>query len=596
MARRRHIPTESTSASKEPPSNMEPQGLASSVIQIPGLGAIAATNTHTTMTPSMAYTLPKTDAQELQMGLSKEDHKSSDHSSPKSRSFTTSNSEKLSLVLQSAPNHELSTPTIPSNNAADHKDNKIESAKTVILQSRIPEKHSSINGTNGGEIASSSKPGVANSEPSRVNLIDNGKDLTNQPKKHSSKLQPSNRDSNGSQGSKEGNTKENITLNSAPRRKFPVIDSTASRPSQTQAPMRSPTATTLLIPKQPVPEKPATRPFVRDWTPLSAPYTHMRNDWELQHYRPSTNKDQVASIHEPRGSSKWPDPRGSQPPARNHFQHYPRDLGSELDALAYQHRDLHDWLSFTGWHDHDYRLGLLHRKRRLADLDREKNEIDKERAELLSADERALKKPTRFRDGFGGMDDFEIDYTSRNAGRELFISPLMRSRKREYNRSDCGADFPRKMSRVDGRADRRDSSPRARDGHSKRGYYHEEVEEGEIIEPLDRQCGSVLIGSAQLTRSLQTGDPRRIRRPSSPTCHVAHRVQHSPERGRHHSSLNNGLRRRSSSRFPPAGGYRDEKPGPFSSARLENPRSPPPRGGRGGRGSRGGHRPSRRGA
>lgn len=48
------------------------------------------------------------------------------------------------------------------------------------------------------------------------------------------------------------------------------------------------------------------------------------------------------------------------------------DEDKEVERLASRHPDLRDWLELTGWHFTDYRMGELDRRRRMADIDREK--------------------------------------------------------------------------------------------------------------------------------------------------------------------------------------------------------------------------------
>lgn len=107
------------------------------------------------------------------------------------------------------------------------------------------------------------------------------------------------------------------------------------------------------------------------------------------------------------------------------------------DRMTHYDRDLRDWLTYTNWHDEGYRARFLERKRRLAEIEREK-------VELLEADQREnTTRPT--------AEPQEPPFSSGPA-RPLANRTDLRATgfKRELFR-DEEANGPRKVSRIDHR-------------------------------------------------------------------------------------------------------------------------------------------------
>lgn len=350
-----------------------------------------------------------------------------------------------------APKHITSLPPKPTIDMADRKKIKAKRAETPIAEEIHPIKQVSTVTNKENATVGSPAQDIKDSKLLQVQLHDGGKELED------GEIQ-----SNGSQASSQSDAKR-VLLPSAPISRSattkPLASTTPHEPTS-----QNPTKMTLPLQKTSLPEKPASAPSPRDKTPPTAPHSHKHRGWELQHYRPSLNEARGDRAHDPREHTRRPlhlPPLAPSRPDSPIYKH-PHDRYSEHDRPTTQDRDLDDWLSFTGWHNRDFRADFLQRKRRLALLDREKIEIEQERAKLMSADNRASGLETVGYRSSGsvrdGADEFEADFPSRNAGRELFSSPAPGNRlKREYT-SDRENLSRRKMSRMDKGGRRRDSS------------------------------------------------------------------------------------------------------------------------------------------
>lgn len=491
-------------------SQIESQNSVSSIS--PSSDAIirsASTNT-LALAPApqqMASAAHETDVHELQKEM-KELEKIIAFGPSNAQLSTTANNGTQPPDAPAATEHVPSTPVKLPINTADCKDNKDETSKTV-LQSMHPKEHKS---NDANEAVSKPHMDIRASQPSNVNQRDMIGALHNDNKLINT-TQPFKKTKNGNikenwnladgkmppkgpQVSKEGNIKEVIQPGSPPSNS-PVPKTPASGLPQKTAAHPPASTNAPQIQRHPVPEKPVSKLPAQDTAPPPGPRNYMGNNWELQHYRPSANRAPVdRKIHEPRGSIRLPSPVLpwlSLPPDLS-TDYRPRDPDFELEKLASKDRDLEDWLVFTGWHSQEYRADFLERNRRLAHLDRERRQIEQERARLMSADECA-PKTARFCGSIGGAEpEFKADHDSRNIGRDLFGSPPPRPRKREYI-SDCEDELPLHKTRsVYSRGGGRQGlSMGARDGYDKRGYYREEMKEDmirldcELVAPKSRR-------------------------------------------------------------------------------------------------------------
>ncbi|KAJ4402521.1 hypothetical protein N0V82_010773, partial [Gnomoniopsis sp. IMI 355080] len=403
------------------------------------------------------------------------------------RSLTTTIAKKLSAhAFQSAANQMPSTSVNMPIKQTDQKKQKDETDETVPQELHPKDPTSTDDNktvSNPQQIIRGSGP-----QPLKVMLHDVVKALD---EKHVEKPQSSQNIGTtkgnstledckvlaiGPQDSQGGDVKKALLPGSPPSMN-PFMKKVASDlpPKQVSQPPPSTSTNTLQTQQHPMPEKEVDKPRAQDPTPPSAPRNPLPTGRETQNYRPSWNRAPVDRINERRrgGNTRLPSPiprRPSLPPpalpssSNNNNNYYrPRDPDLELEKFASRDRDLQDWLVFTGWHNRGHRADFLQRKRRLAELDRGRREIEQERARLMSAEDDLIK-----------TDDF---YASWNTGsREPLGSPTPRIRKREYI-GDYEDESPRKMSRQDNREDRRDLSARATGDYGKRGYYHEEVRE-----------------------------------------------------------------------------------------------------------------------
>lgn len=453
-----------------------------------------ANATATTIAPpatfnTVASTLHKTDEHRLKQDLKEQVDQLIAQEASNAQSLTVVDGQKLSPDTQPpfTPGLASSAPAKLSINTADHKDKGGETEKAVILQQVDLQKHRNANGSKEHQTLSSPKPdvdvskdNVAQEEPkkrpvsSQTSKKKEGSDVQADPiprnlREGLNALQDSNNTSSANQ---------HITC-STPMSKLPLLALPAPNPPKQQVDL-PPSKSALEGQMHSALDKPATKSAIltsKDEAPRSAPRDHKNNDRELQRYRPKMDPARVNEGQKFRGSTIRAMPAGPQLPNRSPSYYRQRDLDFDFDMLVSQNHDLKDWLVFTGWHNRDYRAAFLERKRRLADLDREKDEIDQERARLMSADEYALET-ARYRNGICGADDFKNDAFSRNTGKELFSSPLPSNRKRDYV-SEYEDEFPRKMSRVDTRDHRRESSREGREEYGKRFYHRDEVEKGE---------------------------------------------------------------------------------------------------------------------
>lgn len=344
-----------------------------------------------------------------------------------------------------APKHTTSLPPKPTIDMAHCKKNK--GRETPITKKIHPIKQVSTVTDKKNATVGSPAQDIKDSKSLQVHLGDRGKDLED------GEIQ-----SNGSQASSQSDAKK-VLLPSAPISRSATTKTTTSTSPREQT-AQNPTKMSLPLRKTSVSEKSAREPTPRDETPPTGPRSHNHRGWELQHYRPSLHQARGDRDHSSRGHTRRPLHLPSLAPSRPDspiYQH-PNDRYSEHDRPISQDHDLDDWLTFTGWHNRDFRADYLQRKRRIAFLDRE---IEHERAKLMSADQHALISETVGYHSSGsirdGTDEAEADRPSRNAGRELFGSPAHGiRRKREYT-SDGENQSRRKMSRVDDSDRRRDS-------------------------------------------------------------------------------------------------------------------------------------------
>lgn len=412
---------------------------------IPGL---ASTNTPPP-TPQNMTSAPNDKAQKIQNHL-KELGRIIAFGAAKSQVTKIVKTMKMPQYGPFAPNHTTSLPPKATTYMADCKKTKAKAGDPVTKEIHPINQVSTVTDKKNATVGSPAHD-IEDSKSLQARLRDGGKDLED------GEIQ-----SNGSKASGQSDAKR-VLLPSAPISRSAASKTLASTTPQEQTSQNS-TKMTLPLQKTPHPDNPASEPRPRDETPPTAPLSHKRRGWELQHYRPSLKEARGDWTHETRGNTRKPlhlPPLAPTRPDSPIYKHL-HDRYSEHDRPTSQDRDLDDWLSFTGWHNPDFRADFLQRKRRLAYLDREKNEIEQERAELMSADKRASGLETVGYRSSGsirdGADEFEANYPSCNAGRELFGSPAPGSRqKREYT-SDGENQSRRKMSRVDLEGRIRDSS------------------------------------------------------------------------------------------------------------------------------------------
>lgn len=486
----------------------EPRTLESSVSPEAGSNAAAPTFAPASAPNTMAPLLHETDAQKLKQDLSEQVDQLIANEAPRAQPMTTTGSDKLLHDAPSAITHTCSTPTKPLIAATNRREKTAETTKTETLREHDPKKHQSTDGSKGHETVSSSKQDVDDPQPSTSEVDDRSGHVAKQgeankqanassptsPKEETSKVRygsaqrQSAEDSKDLKTSGEGGAK-GIPVSSAPLRRTPIPETPKSGQPQDEASSLRPTTAALPVSRPRAPPQPATEsaaPSSKDEAPPSALRDHKRNGSEPQNASSSVDPSRVTKGHEDesRRSTRQPAPTCPQPPARLLIHHRPHDPVFELDILASHDRDLKEWLAFTGWHNRDYRAGFLQRQRRLVDLDREKHVIDQERAELVSADEHALRT-ARSHSGSGRADDCATDYPPHNAGRELFSAPVPSSRKREYL-SDCEDDLSRKTSRGDGWGCQRGSFQGGRDDYGQKTDYHDDLGEGKITNHV--QC------------------------------------------------------------------------------------------------------------
>lgn len=395
---------------------------------------------------------------------------------------------KMPHVGSFAANHAASLPSKPTTDVADCEEVKAREGETSTTKEIHPMTQVSTNINT--ENATVSTPGhdIKGTKSRQVQPNDGTKDTADDDEINKVQLEKQRKSSriredttpedgeiqsNDSQASSQSKVK-GVLLPSAP-----ISRSAASKALPSTSPheptSQNPTKMTLPLLEASLPEKPASEPAPQDETPLMASHSHKRRGWELQHYRPSLHQARRDRANDFRGQTRRPLRLSPLAPSHPDSPKYKqsRHPNFEHDKPTSQDRDLDDWLSFTGWHDRDFRADFLQRKRRLAYLDREKNEIEQERAKLMSADEHALvgSETVGYRSRgsvHNGADEFVADFPSRNAGRELFNSPEPAiRRKREYT-SDGENRPSRKMSRLDTgdrHRRRRDSSNYRPRGH-----------------------------------------------------------------------------------------------------------------------------------
>lgn len=460
---------------------------------------ITTTNLLTPATQAIASAMQENEAQKIQEEL-KELERIISFSPSEVPLLTNNTAKKLSShAFQTATNHTPSTLIDKPSKQTEHKEQKDKTDETV-LHTVYPKSSAR---TDANKTVGNPQEAIhgSGSQPLKVELYHDVKDLD---KKHvetsQSSLKTSNTKENPTPAAFRGDDVKKTLLPGSPPSMNTMMEGLAFDPPQRRASQPPPATNILQTQQHLVPEKPVSKPSAQDTTPPSAPYKPTLTGRETQHYRPSFIRGPVDQIHHDRrrgGSTRPPrspvPPRPSLPPPdvpsssynnNNYYRPPPRDPDLELEKFASRDRDLQDWLVFTGWHNRGHRADFLQRKRRLAQLDRERQEIEQERAQLMSS-------ANDDGDGTIKTEDYDL-YSSRNPSRQLSGLPAPRIRKREYV-SDYENESPRKMSRQDNRDDRRDLPARDTGDYSKRGYYHEEVREDvtrpgcELTPPIPHQ-------------------------------------------------------------------------------------------------------------
>lgn len=390
-----------------------------------------------------------------------------------------------------APKHTISIPPKPSINMTDHNGIQAKEAEIADTKKSLLNRQFSTDADKDKTITSCPPQDIKNSKSAQVQRYDGSKHLDDNRidgPQHEKQRKSSRREadtpedgeirSSGSQASS-NSTAPSQLLPSAPLSRSVASKTPASATSQQQTSHHS--KKILPVQKLGLPEKSVSKPNPRSQTPPTAPRSQGRHGWELQHYRPSTSEAQAARDHDPRGTTRkslnLPPLAPYRPDSFSRHKN-PRDSYPEHDKPTPHDRDLADWLSFTGWHNREFRADFLQRKRRLAHLEREKHEIEQERAELMAADpaDERGRRPLRFNNDTAasyrsnsssvrdGADAFEsVDYyyyhPSRHLGRELFrSSPAPGHRRKRGYTSDGENEAPRKMNRMDTGGRRRESS------------------------------------------------------------------------------------------------------------------------------------------
>lgn len=395
--------------------------------------------------------------------------------------LNSANIMKLPHGGQFTIKHTASTPPKSSINMNDRKKGQANEAEIADRKGDLATRRVSYDTDKDHTTTRTPPQDIKTLESSQIQLNDDSKHLDDDyiGRCHSKEQRKSSRieadtpedgeiQSNGSQASSQGDAQGTLLPSARLSRSATSISSNTPASTTRQEQTLPHIKTTLPVQKMADPEKSVSRPSPRDQTPPMAPRSQRRHGWELQHNQPSPSEAQKDQDRDrnPRGSTRRPFRQPSLGPARPDapIRKHPRDSYFEHDRAPLHDRDLKDWLSFTGWHNREFRADFLQRKRRLAYLDREKDEIEQERAELMSTEQgvRALRFDSlSYRSNSSVRDDadgFEADHPPRNSGRELFSSPAPgHRRKREYT-SDGDNEAPRKMNRMDTGDRRRDAS------------------------------------------------------------------------------------------------------------------------------------------